>query len=184
MFLHCFGNISYWSSIVADATSKLKINHTFLKQSPLSQYEIMTTNGVLKMSIPTLKKTRKGHYENVLIDYSSDWKSEQWRGIENAYIKSPFFLYYGYKIKPVFLAEYTSLLKLNIALHQCICKCLKIESLQLDKESSVYFKKEIKKEITQYPQVYDVKLEFENDLSILDLLFNLGPETKDYLFSL
>lgn len=184
MFLHCLGNISNWSVIVSQEIDHLKVNHTFLKQSSLSQYEIMTTNGILKMSIPTIKKTRNGLYENIQIDYNSNWRTEQWRGIENAYVKSPFFLYYGYKIESVFKEEYTSLLELNFALHRCICKCIKVDSRQIDKETNIHFHKEAKNSVKPYPQVYDAKREFESDLSILDLLFNLGPETHDYLLRL
>lgn len=57
--LHCIGNISYWHAIIQSESNYIHINHTFQKQSYLSQFEIMTSNGKLKLSIPTQKSTRK-----------------------------------------------------------------------------------------------------------------------------
>jgi hypothetical protein len=158
------------------------VNHTFQKQSTLSQFEIVNTNGRQKLSIPTIKATRKGFYNSVEIDYSTNWQVEHWRSIENAYLKSPFYLYYGYKIEGVFKNEYKSLLDFNLAVFKCIKDCIKQKSaLHIDEETSLYFEELKESNNSVYPQVFDTKLPFEENLTILDLLFNLGPETLDYL---
>jgi hypothetical protein len=38
--------------------------------------------------------------------------------------------------------------------------------------------------LSSYPQVFDDRWDFESNLSIIDVLFNLGPETIDYLLSI
>ena len=158
------------------------VNHTFQKQSSLSQFEIVNTNGRQKLSIPTIKATRKGFYKDVHIDYSTKWQVEHWRSIENAYLKSPFFLYYGYKIEEAFKTHYTSLLEYNLALIKTILKCIKLDNeLVTDTETPIYFEETPISTSEKYPQVFDSKLAFEENLCILDLLFNLGPETLDYL---
>ena len=180
--LHCIGNISYWHSIIQMDTNNIYINHTFQKQTYLSQFEIMTSNGRLKLSIPTQKSTRKGMYNEVLIDYSNNWQIEMWRSIQNAYSKSPFFLYYGYKLEEVILKKHTKLMDLNWALFQVLCQCIhKPLKVELEKDEIVMYNELELENLATYPQVFDDRWEFESNLSIIDVLFNLGPETIDYL---
>jgi hypothetical protein len=182
MNLHCVGNISYWSQMIRQGERTLYTNHTFQKQTYLSQFEILTSTGRLKLSIPSKKSTRKGLYSDVHIDYSFNWQKEMWRTIQNAYSKSPFFLFYGYKIEAELMKKETALINLNWSLFQAIVSCLKIPNVyQLDTTQSVYFDSIIPIKNELYPQVFDDRIPFEYDLSILDLLFNLGPETLDYL---
>ena len=180
--LNCIGNISYWHSIIQMDTNNIYINHTFQKQTYLSQFEIMTSNGRLKLSIPTQKSTRKGMYNEVLIDYSNNWQIEMWRSIQNAYSKSPFFLYYGYKLEEVILEKHTKLIDLNWALFQELCQCIqKHLNVELEEDENVMYNEIELENLAAYHQVFDDRWEFESNLSIIDVLFNLGPETIDYL---
>ncbi len=182
MKLYCIGNIGYWIKLMTSNESTLYLNHTFQKQSALSQFEIATSNGRLKLSIPTIKDTRKGKYKDVKIDYQSNWQVEHWRSIENAYLKSPFFLHYGYKIESVLKFKHLTLLELNLALFRVIEKCLRCrKEVTVNYNEVVYFQKEKLTSVEPYPQVFDTNNKFEADLSILDLIFNLGPECVDYL---
>lgn len=182
MNLDCIGSISYWITAQKAENRAHCVNHTFQKQSALSQFEIVASNGRQKLSVPTIKKTRKGAYSEVCIDYGNNWQAEHWRSIEIAYLKSPFYLYYGYKIEAIFKTKYTYLIELNTALAIEIYKCLKMDkTISIDKETPVYYAETKKQEHAIYPQVFDTKIPFEDNLSILDLLFNLGPETHEYL---
>ena len=182
MILPCIGSASYWSDIVAAESVTLHINHTFQKQTELSQFEIVGPNGRQKLSIPTVKDSRKGWYANVLIDYNKNWQVEHWRSIENAYRKSPFFLYYGYKIETVFKENFTNLLNLNKALFDVVLDCLKINvACHLNVETDVRFTPTKPQNHKAYPQVFDSRHGFEPNLSILDVIFNLGPESVDYI---
>ena len=183
--LHCVGNISYWHSILRQESDFIYTNHTFQKQSFLSQFEIMTSNGRLKLSIPTQKTSRKGMFYKVLIDYSNNWQIEMWRSIQNAYSKSPFFLYYGYKIEEVILKKNITLLDFNWQMFNVVSKCIHLPyDLKLDQEEVVIYNQNDYKDLPSYPQVFDDRWDFEPNLSIIDLLFNLGPETIDYLLGI
>jgi hypothetical protein len=180
VFLPCFGSISFWKMALKGHT--IYVNHTFQKQTDLSQFQIVGPNGRLKLSIPTVKSTRKGSYQNVAIDYNSKWQIEHWRSIENAYLKSPFFLYYGYKIEPIFKQKHQNLYELNLALFEVINQCIKSElTFNIDGVTAQNYSENILEDFEEYPQVFDAKLGFESNLSILDILFNLGPETLDFL---
>ena len=183
--LHCIGNISYWHAIIQIESNYIHINHTFQKQSYLSQFEIMTSNGKLKLSIPTQKSTRKGMYSEVLIDYSNNWQTELWRSIQNAYSKSPFFLYYGYKLEEVILKRHLKLIDLNWELFKVLGSCIhKPLDIELEKEEITKYQETRIENLANYPQVFDDRLDFESNLSIIDVLFNLGPETIDYLLGI
>lgn len=183
--LHCIGNISYWHAIIQSESNYIHINHTFQKQSYLSQFEILTSNGKLKLSIPTQKSTRKGMYSEVLIDYSNNWQTELWRSIQNAYSKSPFFLYYGYKLEEVILKRHLKLIDLNWELFKVLGSCIhKPLDIELEKEEITKYQETRIENLANYPQVFDDRLDFESNLSIIDVLFNLGPETIDYLLGI
>lgn len=183
--LHCIGNISYWHAIIQSESNYIHINHTFQKQSYLSQFEIMTSNGKLKLSIPTQKSTRKGMYSEVLIDYSNNWQTELWRSIQNAYSKSPFFLYYGYKLEEVILKRHLKLIDLNWELFKVLGSCIyKPLDIELEKEEITKYQETSIENLAIYPQVFDDRLDFESNLGIIDVLFNLGPETIDYLLGI
>jgi hypothetical protein len=183
--LHCIGNISYWHAIIQSESNYIHINHTFQKQSYLSQFEIMTSNGKLKLSIPTQKSTRKGMYSEVLIDYSNNWQTELWRSIQNAYSKSPFFLYYGYKLEEVILKRHLKLIDLNWELFKVLGSCIyKPLDIELEKEEITNYQETRIGNLANYPQVFDDRLDFESNLGIIDVLFNLGPETIDYLLGI
>jgi hypothetical protein len=185
MFLPCIGSIGYWGSLVTESKPVITTLHTFQKQSSLSQCEIVTANGRLKISVPTIKQTRKGAYSDVEIDYTDKWQIEWWRGIENAYKKSPFFLYYDYKLKPKILANEKYLLDYNVAIVSTLWDILKMEMpLEINKVTAVYFKEMEACSNPAYPQVFDSKMPFCENVCVLDALFNLGPETLDYLLSI
>tara|TARA_B100001093_G_C26770223_1_gene989793 strand:+ start:639 stop:1076 length:438 start_codon:yes stop_codon:yes gene_type:complete len=145
----------------------------------------MTSNGKLKLSIPTQKSTRKGMYNEVLIDYSKNWQTEVWRSIKNAYSKSPFFLYYGYKLEEVILRRHLKLIDLNWELFKVLITCIhKSKDIEFNKEEITKYQETRIENLANYPQVFDDRLDFESDLGIIDVLFNLGPETLDYLLSI
>lgn len=185
MILSSIGSIAYWSELTHREKLTIHLNHTFQKQSELSQYDIVTAQGRLKLSIPTQKSTRKGPYKNVLIDYNSAWQVEHWRSIENSYRKSPFYLYYGYKVEDVYMSKHHTLVDFNKALFDVICKCLKMNTeVNINNIDAIYYTNTTAMKNPAYPQVFDTTIAFQENVSVLDLLFNLGPEAKDYLASL
>lgn len=183
MLLECIPSVYWW---VLAHRSKLLIiesNFSFQKQTALSQYSILGGNGAIQLSVPTKKKSRKGLFEKVEISNDEKWQIAHWKSIESAYQKAPFFIYYNYKIEPVFTRSYTYLADFNLAMIKVVLECIKSPiELELGKGAHLY--NELSKEqLPVYPQVFDSKLGFNGDVSILDLLFNLGPESLDYLTS-
>jgi hypothetical protein len=182
MNLDCIGSISWWKAWLDSGERVLHLNHTFQKQCSLSQYSITGPNKTLQLSVPTVKSTRKGFYKDVEINYSEDWMVNHWRGIESSYRKSPFYIYYNFRLEELFQTKEKKLMDFNLKAFDLIRKMLKIgDDYRLDFESESYYSEVPKMELKVYPQVFDDRQGFVPHLSILDLIFNLGPEAKDYL---
>lgn len=182
MFLECFPSVSWWIELLQSEDGVIYLDHSMQKQTALSQYKILTANGPLQLSVPTKKESRKGAFDKVEISYAEAWQVEHWRAIESAYLRSPFFIYYDYKLEPVFKKEYTYLIDLNKAILEALIDCVKLGiDLNYNTNEAKNYTAIPSLSMEPYPQVFDQKFEFTKDLSVLDLLFNLGPEAESYL---
>ena len=168
-------------------------HENFIKQSIRNRCEILAANGKLNLIIPRKHKANgKTKISEIKISYSEDWQKIHWKSIESAYNSSPFFEFYKNKLKPYYFNEEIYLIDFNKKIQFEILKMIneKIEH----KTSSKYnengkfidlrnseFKSKI---IEKYDQVFIEKHGFISNLSILDLLFNKGPETSDYLHNI
>lgn len=165
----------------------------FVKQSIRNRCEIYGANGKLRLTIP---KKRKGSSKTIIkeikISYKEDWQKLHWNAIESAYKSSPFFEYYQDELEPFFKKKESNLVDFNNKLQEVI-----LELLQEDKcpdfTTSYHHKTEfsdlrnhdfILDNSSKYNQVFMEKYGFIPNLSILDLLFNLGPESSDYLHNI
>jgi len=168
----------------------------FIKQTYRNRCRIYGANGKLDLSIP-LEHCRRPQLplKEVKISYNMPWNKIHWRTITAAYNKSAYFLYYRDNFEKFFSGNYHWLIEFN---HDILTECLKL--LKLDKKvvySDVFNKtyeaddlrmkinpKNIPEIIFQpYTQVFDVKYGFLSNLSIIDLLFNCGPDSLEYLES-
>lgn len=183
MFLDCIGSIAYWQKIVKSNIQQVATKHTFQKQCSLSQYAIISDKGLNQLSIPTVRSTRRGQYSSVEISNTEQWQRNHWRAIKNAYQKAPFFIYYDYKIEPLFSQEFNYLVDFNKSANSIITDILKLTSISIDDKQEVYYEEVSGEKLDSYPQVFDNKLGFIKNASILDLILNLGPKAQDYLAS-
>lgn len=190
-------NIEYFSILNSAKTVFIEIHETYPKQTYRNRAEILAANGILNLSIPVKKvqgnKTKTGQ---IKIDYTEQWNIKHWRAIESAYNSSPFFIYYKDDLQPHFRENLPgSLTEFNLKLTETICsfcgiKCEmafsayyedKMHQQLIDYRNHFTPKTRIKKKFPVYKQVFANKYDFINNLSIIDLLFNCGPESIAYL---
>ena len=165
----------------------------FVKQSIRNRCDIYGANGKLQLTIP---KQRKGSDKTIIkeikISYKQDWQKEHWKSIVSSYSSSPYFEYYKDKIQPFFVKEEVLLTDFNHKL-QAVILCLLQEEKNIKKNTKYLHQGNFsdlrdyswnfgKQE--RYDQVFMEKHGFIANLSVLDLLFNLGPESGDYLHNL
>lgn len=187
------GNIQFYSKLVHFSEIWIEQHCHYTKQTYRNRCKIATANGVMALSIPTIKPaTEKCKTKDIRIDNSQHWQQIHWRALEAGYNSSPFFEYYKddfapfYTNKFEFLVDYTfQLQSLVIALLELDCKVQLTEAYTtyddaLDYRDALSAKKEIEDNdfvINPYYQVFENKFGFIPNLSILDLLFNMGNES-------
>jgi len=189
-----FPPIAYFAALFKAREIFIDLEETYTKQTCRNHTCIYGPNGKQSLSIPVNKpggnhtKTR-----DILISYALPWQRTHWRAIEAAYNNSPFFLYYKDYFIPFFDKEYEFLADYNWEILETLFRLLRISREIRLPES--YVKKtegmlDLRNALTAkhaefnnppYTQTFSERFGFIPNLSILDLLFNLGPETPDYL---
>ena len=183
-------NIQYMAWVVSQKEIAFVTNHPYQKQTFRNRTEICGANGKLKLTVPIVhKKTAQRQSDNaVAIHYESSWQKDHWKSLESSYRSSPFFEFYEDDFYPFFHKKYQRLIELNIILIKKILSLIDAEVKILSekkatKENStlIIAKSNTIIETPQYQQVFHAKHGFINNLSTLDLLFNLGPQSLEYL---
>ena len=182
--------ISYYAILLQHQNCNIEMHEHFVKQSIRNRCEIYGANGKLRLTIP---KERKGSSKTIIkeikISYKEDWQKLHWNAIKSAYNSSPFFEYYQDELVPFFKKKESNLVDFNNKLQNVILELLQ-EDNYLDFTTSYHHKTEfadlrnhdfILYNPSKYNQVFMEKHGFIPNLSILDLLFNLGPESNQYL---
>ena len=169
----------------------------YQKQTARNRCLIMSSNGIQKLIIPVKhnkKKSEDLHDHNAKIDNSQNWKVKHWKSIQNSYRSSPFFEFYEEEFSNIFLNSENLLSSSNINIISHISQILgikkdiKISNKKIPHEK--YDKRLINVkdyslyDIPRYNQVFMSKFNFISNLSILDLLFNVGPKSINYLCNL
>lgn len=167
----------------------------YIKQSYRNRATILSANGPLDLIMPLEKDAgSKTLIKDVRIAYHDRWNAEHWNAINSAYNSSPFFEYYKEDLERFFTQQFKFLIDYNLELLQCIlqllhiqCDCsftedfVKPDTQTDDYRYSISPKRQAIFNNPPYTQVFEDKFAFVPNLSILDLLCNVGPESKQYL---
>lgn len=172
---------------------------TFAKQSHRNRTVIVTAAGRFTLSVPVERPngnhTRTG---DIAISYAERWNVNHWRAIESAYNSSPYFLYYRDGIESILMKRHRKLSDLNEELLMHLLKKMKIDAQithtedyrqnypsKIDYRGRYSYKRpEALPPYPAYQQVFSDRMPFQANVGILDLLFNLGPESRDYLMQI
>lgn len=189
-----FPPVIYFSEIINAKTVILEKEENFQKQTFRNRCVILGANGPLNLTIPVKHDAPKIRISDLLISYHSNWQTIHLRAIESAYRNSPFYEYYIDDFLSFFNKNYHSLLDFNTAILKTCINLLKIRSdieysasfTPLENPNDLRISISPKKELTQfifpeYHQVFIDKFGFISNLSVLDLIFNLGPDSLEYL---
>jgi hypothetical protein len=167
----------------------------FPKQTYRNRAHVFTPDGVLALTVPVIKGS-KTHtkIKDVKISYDFDWQRLHWLSLQACYRRSAYFEYYEDELTPFYEKKFDFLFDYNQQLLQFLLKAIKLKvDLQYtdsyevdypqlnDYRNSINPKKESHFEQKPYFQVFEERKGFQKNLSIVDLLFNQGPHTINYI---
>ena len=188
--------VEYYTKLYAYDTVWVEGCDHYGKQTYRNRCVIATADGPLALTLPTEKGAEdKTLTRDVRISDHGNWRHVHWNAFVAAYRHSPFFDYYADAFHRFFEQRYTFLTEFNEALCHWVCEQIDLqpdlrpttafEAAPCDKDD---FRERIhpKKDFhtadpdfapCPYYQVFDAKNGFLPNLSIVDLLFNMGPES-------
>ena len=193
-----FPSISHFATMIQAEKITFEIEDNFQKQTNRNRAYIYSPNGIQLLNIP-VKHSKLNHQKTkeIQIEPDFDWQKQHFKSLEAAYRSSPFFEFFEDDIRIIFEKKYKYLMDLNFETLDIVSRCLRLKLQfgttteyfhEIDKSSIKDFRfladgKKDTSSFEVYPQVFDDKYGFINNLSILDLLFNEGKFTVDYLKS-
>lgn len=193
-----FPNVQYISKFLAGDPVVIERFETYPKQTYRNRCNILSANGVLPLSVP-VQKNFHTLAKDIKVDYTEMWQRNHTTAMMSAYKNSPFYDYYFYKFNKFFTAKETFLVDLNDKILRTVLSILKIEANYTYTEdyisdASAYddFRDSISPKQSKnkpdetfspssYIQVFADRFDFVPNLSVLDLIFNLGPDSRQYL---
>ncbi len=196
----CFPPVQYLTKLILYKGIYLEQYENFTKQTFRNRYEIYGANGNVSLVVPVVRgRDKKIKIRDLLISYDTGWQRNHWRTLFSAYNSSPFFEYYKDDIQPFFERSWKFLFDYNREILDAICNLLDIETdivLTDDFENVPADTLNLREAISPknhktapdphfkpypYTQVFSEKTGFLSNLSILDLLFNEGPNALNVL---
>ena len=164
-----FGPVQWFQKLVRYDHCLVEQYDSFQKQTYRNRCVIATANGVQALAIP-VEHNDSQYTRDIRISDHNQWRRVHWNALQSAYNESPFFEYYADDIRPFFEKKYDFLIDYNEAIRQKMCELIDITSLPAKGGRQML-----------YYQLFSDRHGFMADLSIVDLLFNMGPESIFYL---
>ena len=200
-----FGPVQWYQKLNRYNKVMLEQHDNFIKQTYRNRCVIATANGVQPLSIPIEQyEGAKCKMKDVRISDHGNWRHIHWNALQSAYGDSPFFEFLADDIRPFFEKKWDYLFDFSMEITGKMCELLDIQPVLLPTTDygNVYgehaepadaipdFRDAIRPkhplpdadfQPRRYYQVYEQKYGFQPNLSILDLLFNMGNESVLFL---
>lgn len=190
--LFTFGSVQWWVALLQANHVLLDEHEHYQKMTDRNRYKILGANGSILLSVPLSNgRNQRKAMADVEIANETNWQMQHWRGIVSAYNRSPFFFHYQPMLEPIFTKNWKYLAQFNSATIFWVMQQLRwsvsvgnTEQWQKEYPANMLDLRGASKldyDIPVYYQVFSDRLDFQPDLSILDALFNMGPQTGGWL---
>ena len=189
--------VSYYTKLFASEKAYIERHDNYVKQTYRNRCVIAAADGPLALTIPTEKNdTLKCPMKDVRISDHGNWRHMHWNALVSNYRNSPFFEYYADDFRPFYEQRYEFLVDFNEALCHTVCQLLDLQpDIRLTQEyadAAASGLDDLREAIRPkadhaadaafrphpYYQVFAQRTGFLPNLSIADLLFNMGPEAR------
>ena len=188
--------IELFSKLLQDKENILieRFEH-FPKQTYRNRTSIHSPQGKLDLIVPVIRGSKvHTKVKDVRISYDFNWQRLHWLSIQTCYRSSAYFEFYEDHFAPFYEKKWDFLFDYNLELFQIILQQLKLnlkfsytDSYQKEYPEFADLRENIHPKITSelkvkpYYQVFEDRNGFIPNLSIVDLLFNQGPQSAQYL---
>lgn len=200
LHLPYFGSIYHWAQFLTAGSNVIEAQGNYLRRTFRSRTTIMSANGPIDLTVPVYNGNDEP-YADTRINYSTDWASEHLNAFRSAYNASPFYEFYEDDFKAVYDKKHDLLWQLNIDLMNLVAQLLNVQpdvsftqeyikspvdTIDLRRGVEHKYGNVLAQGIrdVNYYQVFQEKFGFTPGMSILDLLFNMGPEGKLVLMAM
>lgn len=194
-----FAPVHFYTRYLHHSEVYLEQYENFTKQTYRNRCQILGGNGPIALVIPVVKgRGPKILIKDLQISYDENWQRNHWQTMVSAYNSSPYFEYYQDELFPFFERKTRYLLDHNLQIHEQLCNFFEVENkirltsdfenvpkgtlnLRDDISPKLKHNPDINFHPETYTQVFSEKYGFTPNLSILDLLFNEGPNAYTIL---
>lgn len=188
-----FPPISYFVKLLEYERSNMEAQENYLKQTYRNRCNVLSSNGLQSVTVPLQQANSKVPIQEIKIDYTTHWQVQHQRTLLAAYGSSPFYEYYIDDFSFVFEQKIETLWELN---YRILNVCFELLQITPAMEFTSVYRAEVSNDFrmsispkskqklidfSPYRQVFSDKFPFYENLSILDLLFNMGTESEIYL---
>jgi len=192
--------VQYFTKFLLYDAIWLETEENYQKQSYRNRCNVLSANGQMALTIPVTRGQPRVKTRDIRIDNTLEWQKNHWTSIESAYSSSPFFEFLADDFAPFYHQPYHFLLDFVLGLQQVVLEILDIDvSVKKtteyvkhtdgdtdDLRDSIHPKKRMQKPDPAftpafYHQVFHERCGFIPNLSIIDLLFNEGPNAENIL---
>ncbi len=168
----------------------------FVKQTYRNRAIILSANGPLSLTIPVQKTAHKIPVYDLKPDHTINWQRQHWESIKSAYGSAPYFIHYVDAFEKLYHTNTDSIFQFEIDLLKLCIRFLKVDKQvclsdtyvhcgENDSDFRQYITPKVKpkEQFKPYLQVFAEKFSFEPNLSVIDVLFNCGPKSVDYMLA-
>jgi len=186
------GPVQYYCKLFSFDAVMMETQEHYLKQTYRNRCVIATANGIQSLSVPVENpQTDNRLIRDIRISEHGNWRHLHWNALVSAYGMSPFFEYYQDDFAPFYEQKHSFLFDLNEQLRSTICELMDIHpNVNFTTEYKTAMPNDFREiirpkhagidssfEPQAYYQVFRDKYSFLPNLSVVDLLFNMGPES-------
>jgi len=187
-----FGPVEYFAHLNRHEKVVFDQHEQFKKQSFRNRATVLGPNGCFNMLVPVHQRNHSAMTE-VIIAEEEKWRKLHQKTLSSFYRNSSYFEYYEHHLDDFYTKDFKNLFELNLESTLLASKLLGMEfefelsnsyfksEEEFDFREHIHPKKKSTGTFESYHQVFQDRLPFQENLSILDLIFNLGPKAKNYL---
>ncbi|MDO4215891.1 MAG: WbqC family protein [Bacteroidales bacterium] len=188
--------VQYYAWMLAADEVLLEQHDHYMKQTYRNRCTIAAADGPLSLTVPIIKpESDKCPMKDIRISDHGNWRHLHWNALKSAYRMSPFWEYYEDDFRPFYEQKWEFLMDYNQALQEKVCELIDFtpnitrteaflspsEATIKDLREVIHPKREIaadeRFQIVPYYQVFKERQGFLPNMSIMDLLMNMGPES-------